>query len=57
MSLTGPIVYIEDDEDDQYMMKEVIEDLQIPNQLRFFDDGEAAFEYLKDTQEKPFLIW
>lgn len=56
MSLTGPIVYIEDDEDDQYMMKGVIQDLQIPNQLRFFADGEAAFEYLKATQEKPFLI-
>ncbi len=56
MSLTGPIVCIDDDEDDLHMMKKAIENLQVSNRLELFTDSEAAFDYLKTTQEKPFLI-
>ncbi|MDB5244080.1 MAG: response regulator receiver [Spirosoma sp.] len=56
MSITGPIVCIEDDDDDQHLISEVIKELQVPNELRFFTDGDAVFHYLETTSQKPFLI-
>ena len=54
--MTGPIICIEDDSDDQQLVSVAIKDLQVPNKLYFFADGEAALEFLKNTEEKPFLI-
>ena len=31
-------------------------ELEIPNQLCFFSDGETALQYLQNTEERPFLI-
>lgn len=56
MPKTGPIIIIEDDRDDQELLKEVFEDLKVPNILRFFDSCVAALDYLLTTLEKPFLI-
>jgi len=42
MSLKGPIISIEDDEDVQYLIGEAIQRLDIPNELRFFSNGEVA---------------
>src|SRR5436190_15612382 len=56
MPKSGPILLIEDDQDDQEMLKEVFEELKIPNILRFFDSCCKAFDYLLTTIEKPFLI-
>ncbi|QHW01008.1 response regulator [Spirosoma endbachense] len=56
MSLSGPIICIEDDKDDQLLIAEAIKELQILNEVCFFFDGEAALEFLKSTPKKPFLI-
>lgn len=56
MSLIGPIVSVEDDADDQYLIRQVIQELGIPNQLIFFSNGQDALNYLEITVEKPFLI-
>ncbi|MBA2501193.1 MAG: response regulator [Chitinophagaceae bacterium] len=56
MNKHGPIVVIEDDIDDQDVLKEVFQELNYPNQVLFFGDGETALEHLKSTIEQPFLI-
>lgn len=56
MSLTGPIICIEDDSDDQQLVSVAIKELQVPHEVLFFDDGEAAIEFLKTTPQQPFLI-
>lgn len=56
MSLSGPIISIEDDEDDQYLIAKALQALNLSNQLLFFPDGQAALDYLMTTTEQPFLI-
>ena len=57
MSITGPIVCIEDDQDDQHLMSVAIKELQVTNELYFFSDGESAIQFLIDTPLKPFVIF
>ena len=52
----GPIVIVDDDKDDQEIYAEAIRDLGIPNELRFFDGGQQALDYLYTTPEQPFII-
>jgi CheY-like chemotaxis protein len=52
----GPLIVIEDDPDDQEMIKRVLSKMELPNEQKFFADGEEALKYLEDTPEKPFLI-
>jgi CheY-like chemotaxis protein len=56
MSLKGPIISIEDDADDQFLLKSVLEEMNVPNQIRFFENGLEALKYLEETKEQPFLI-
>jgi CheY-like chemotaxis protein len=52
----GPILFLEHDRDDQEQLKEVFKNLQVPNELKIFEDCAAALEYLRHTKEQPFLI-
>lgn len=56
MSIKGPIISIEDDVDDQYLIKSVIDELGISNKLIFFGNGLDALLYLETTKEQPFII-
>ena len=56
MSKKGPILIIEDDQDDHEIIKEVLEDLEIPNPISFFSRCNDAFTYLKTSMLQPFLI-
>ena len=56
MPKSGPIIIIEDDIDDQEILKEVIEELHIPNIVLFFNSCVNAMDYLLTTLEKPLLI-
>lgn len=56
MSGTGPLIIIEDDPDDQEMIKRVLSKMGLVNEQKFFADGEQAIQYLEATSEKPFLI-
>lgn len=56
MTHHGPIIVIDDDKDDQELLKDIIDDLQIHNKLVFFERGPEAFDYLKATAEQPLVI-
>ncbi len=56
MNANGPIVIIEDDEDDQELFQTVFKNLNYTNEVRFFKDGEEALEYLTRAEVAPFLI-
>ncbi len=51
-----PILIVEDDHEDQEILKEVFESLQVKNELRFFVKGEQLIDYISTTTEQPFLI-
>ena len=56
MAPNAPIICIEDDTDDQFIMELAAKELNISRQLRFFSDGESAIHYLETSDEQPFLI-
>lgn len=56
MPKSGPIIVIEDDEDDQLLMQETFKTLKYPNEVLFFHDGYKALEFIEKTDVKPFLI-
>lgn len=53
---TGPIVVIEDDDDDQQFLVEIFANLNYPNKVIFFSDGQLALNHIETTDEAPFLI-
>lgn len=57
MNKKGPIVFIEDDIDDQDVLTDVFKDLNFANEIIFFTEGEKALEYLTATKIKPFIIF
>jgi CheY-like chemotaxis protein len=52
------ILLVEDDSEDQFLMKEAFNDNGIGDSLRFADNGEAAIEYLNtlNPADLPALI-
>jgi CheY-like chemotaxis protein len=53
---SGPIIVIEDDPDDQQLLKETFQSLNYPYEVIFFSDGFEALDYIVRTDVKPFLI-
>ena len=56
MAKTGPIILIDDDPEDEELLREVLHTLGIQNPLIHFNVCSKAWEYLKSTPENPFLI-
>ena len=56
MNKRGPIIIIEDDQDDQDILADVFEDLNYDHELIFFGDSMKALEYLTNTDVQPFLV-
>ncbi len=56
MNKNGPIIIIEDDNDDQKILAEIFDELEYKNKLVFFSDGEQALIYLTETDLEPFLV-
>ena len=56
MSKRGPIIILEDDKDDQEIIKEIFQNLNIENQILLFENGVPALEYLITTSDQLFLI-
>ena len=56
MNKNGPVIIIEDDPDDQYLLEEVFKVLDYPNQIIYFSTGDLALEFLNNTENIPFLI-
>jgi CheY-like chemotaxis protein len=56
MNSYEPVIIIEDDIDDKEMLEEAFHKLGYPNELLFFKDGQAALDFLNESQVRPFLI-
>lgn len=56
MSTAGPILILEDDEDDCQFYKDAIVQLNIKNKIIIFNEGKALIQYLETTSTKPFII-
>ncbi|MBO0931398.1 response regulator [Fibrella aquatilis] len=56
MALKGPIILVDDDEDDQYLIGLALKSCQLPNKLVFFGNGQDALHYLQKEDEQPFII-
>lgn len=56
MNKKGPIIIIEDDHDDQQILRDVFQELGVKNKLLFFNESDAAYNHLMSIREKPFLI-
>ena len=56
MNRTGPIIIIEDDKGDQELLNIAFEELDIMNEIIFFQDPEIALDFLMTSTEEPFII-
>jgi CheY-like chemotaxis protein len=56
MSKFAPIVLLEDDADDQIMVKDAILEAGFDNEILLLSQASEALRYLKDTSIRPFLI-
>jgi CheY-like chemotaxis protein len=56
MNKNGPIVIIEDDQDDQDQLEDIFNRLGYSNEVVFFADGEKALAYISREDVFPFLI-
>ncbi|MEO8474216.1 MAG: response regulator [Chryseolinea sp.] len=52
----SPIIIVDDDKDDQDLIRQVCERLNIKNNLIVFENGEDVYNYLLTSTEQPFLI-
>src|SRR5690242_1783823 len=56
MNKQGPVIVIEDDIDDQDVLTEIFKELNFPNKVIFFTDGQLALDYLNKKEILPFII-
>ena len=56
MNKKGPIIVVEDDEDDRLFMKDVFIELNYENKIIFFEDGQMALNHLINEEIEPFII-
>lgn len=56
MSKSGVIVIVEDDIDDQKFLGEIFQELELPNEIKWFETAESALEYVSDTFQSLFII-
>ena len=56
MNKNGPIVVIEDDQEDQELLVEIFKGLGYANTVIYFQDGHDALDYLNRSDVQPFLI-
>lgn len=52
----SPILIVEDDPDDQDILRSVCSEIGVEDHLLFFHNGNKVLEYLKSTTQKPLLI-
>lgn len=57
MSKSGPIIIVEDDQDDKDLFEDITHELGIENRLIWFNNAVDAFSYLETTNDSPFLIF
>ncbi len=53
----GPIILIDDDEDDKDVFLDILQELKIPNPVVWFENCDDAFSHLKNSTEQPLIIF
>ena len=53
---TSPIYIVDDDKDDQDIVKDAVRELGLTNELKFFMTAEEILKELKSKKEVPFII-
>lgn len=56
MNKHGPVIIVEDDVDDQFLLQEAFKELNYTNEIIFFGDGETALDFSANGNKNPFLI-
>ena len=56
MRRDGPIIIIEDDQDDQYVLDVIFKRIGCSNRRLCFSDGVQALDYLVNASESPFFV-
>lgn len=57
MGKAGEILIVEDDADDRTFFETVIRELNVPNELVWFDNTDDAYNYLMETTKSIFMIF
>jgi len=57
MSRSGPIIIIEDDNDDKQIFENILSELEVSNTVICFENTTAAFDFLLTTDLSPFIIF
>ncbi|MDJ1499410.1 response regulator [Xanthocytophaga agilis] len=52
----GPILIINDDEDEEFIMEKIFQELNTPQERLYFTNTHSAFDYLANNTPIPFLI-
>jgi CheY-like chemotaxis protein len=52
-----PIIVIDDDTDDHFIFTEVCRALRFQNEVKFFLNATSALNYLRSTEDEPFIIF
>ncbi|MCF0073008.1 response regulator [Dyadobacter sp. CY261] len=56
MAVNGPIILVDDDEDDVFLIKTALEELSISNEVRVFRHGLDALHYFQQLPANPFVV-
>lgn len=56
MPKTGPILILEDDQDDRDIYETIMTSLGVKNEIKFFEGGDDLLRYLQVTVDQPFII-
>jgi len=54
---SGPIIVIDDDADDKDLFESVLKELAVRNKRLWFTNCKDALDYLRKTEEQPFIIF
>lgn len=52
-----PIIFLDDDTDDHFIFSEICKKINVRNPLKFFRNGEDLLQYLRVTDDRPFIIF
>jgi two-component SAPR family response regulator len=56
MSRNGPLIFVDDDAEDQELMMMSLDDLGVNKEIKMFQSAETALKYLYDNSQEPFMI-
>ena len=56
MKKDGPIIIIDDDEDDRLIFEEILKTLDLPNEIILLGDSTEVIPFLQQEHIKPFMV-